>query len=149
MSADTNMVRAKLHKALDAIGKSNGHACPETTSNHDADLHELYVASEASSYWTKRHDKAKAKAVILAGSDLTKAVDSVIKLQSGTSIIGAAGDLYTMTIDISKPAMRLDATALKSRLQLKHNMTSDEVEKLFDACSKQSAPAKKMKVSSN
>ena len=147
MSHDHNMLRAKLRKALDNVGKNNGHACPDTTSNADPALHELFVSAEAMAYWKQRHDAAKADALQLADG-LDDAVQSVIDMDAGTSVTLATGDLYVMTADISKPASRLDSTALRNLLQTKYGLSAQDVADAFDACSKKSAPAKKIKVAS-
>lgn len=147
MSHDSNMLRAKLRKALDNIGKNNGHACPDTQSNVDPALHELFISAEAQSYWKQRHDAAK-EAALQVGEGLDDAVQAVIDMDAGTSVTLATGDLYVMTADISKPAARLDAAALRNLLQTKYKMSAKDVADAFDACSKKSAPAKKIKVAS-
>lgn len=148
MSADTNMLRAKLRKALDSVGRNNGHAMPPSTHNSDPVLHELFVAAEASSYWKSRFDKAKDEALELAGDTVSDAVQGVIDLGAGTSVTAATGDLYVMTVDISKPAKRLNQTALRNYLQTELGMSRDDVDRAFDAASTLSAPAKKIKVAS-
>lgn len=148
MSADSNMLRAKLRKALDKVGRSNGHACPPSTHNSDPVLHELFVSAEASAYWKQRFDAAKAEAMELAGDTVSNAVQSVIDMGVGTSVVSAEGDLYAMTVDISKPADRLDSKALRNYLKVECGIAPSVVDAAFDACTKKSAPAKKIKVAS-
>lgn len=149
MSAhDTNMLRAKLRKAMDKVGKTNGHAMPASTNNSDPVLHELFVAAEASAYWKQRFDAAKTEALDMAGDSVKDAVQSVIDLGAGTSVTAVSGELYNMTVDISKPATRLDQTALRNYMKVELGIDPAVVDKAFDACSKQSAPAKKIKVAS-
>ena len=147
MSQDIIMLRAKLRKSMDKVGRTNGHACPETTSNFDPILHELFVAGDAVAYWKKRHDDAKAEAMAIA-EGLDDAVTSVLKTNVGTSVELATGELYSMTCDIKRPAMRLNTTALRNHLQTKLGLDKQTVDEAFDACSNMSAPAKTIKVAS-
>lgn len=148
MSSDTNMLRAKLRKALDNIGRNNGHACPPTTSNVDPLLHELFIAAEAQAYFKTRYDEAKDQAMLAADDTLDAAVQSVIDMGAGTSVTLAEGDLYVMTCDISKPAERLDTRALRNYMQVELGLDKATVDRAFDACSTKNAPAKKIKVAS-
>lgn len=147
MAHDTNMLRAKLRKALDNIGRNNGHACPDTTSNVDPTLHELFISAEAMAYFKTRHDEAKDAAMLMS-EGLDDAVQSVIDMNAGTSVTLCEGDLYTLTCDISKPAMRVDQRALRNYMQTVLGLDKSVVDKAFDACSKANAPAKKIKVAS-
>lgn len=147
MSHDINMLRAKLRGALEKIGKTNGHACPPTGSNIDPILHELYISSECANYFKTRHDDAKAQVMELSEA-LDEAVNTVIKMDTGTSITMAEGELYTLTCDISKPATRLDAKALRNYMQTQLGLDAATVAKAFDACTSKNAPAKKIKVAS-
>lgn len=148
MSHDVSMLRAKLRASMDKIGKTNGHAMPQSSSNIDGQLHELYVASEAQAYWKTRHDKAKAAAleVAMPADELQEIVDRVIKNNAGESVIAAEGELYTMTIDMSKPADRLDAAALRSHLRIECGLTPEQLDAAWNAATKQSSPAKRIKV---
>lgn len=146
MSHDINMLRAKLRKALDNIGKNNGHACPPTTSNHDPILHELYISAECQAYFKTRHDAAKTEALGLSDT-LDDAVQGVIDMDAGTSVTLVSGELYTMTADISKPAARLDQRALRNYLQTTLGLDAATVNKAFEACTSKNSPAKKIKVS--
>lgn len=145
MTHDTGMLRAKLRRSLDNIGHNNGHACPETRSNIDPVLHELYIASECVTYFKTRFEEAKAAAMAV-GDGLDAAVQSVVDTNTGTSVTLASGDIYTLTADISKPATRLDATALRNFMQTELGISADDVARAFDECSNKNAPAKKIKV---
>ena len=148
MSHDVSMVRAKLRAALDKIGKSNGPACPPTDSNIDGELHELFITAECAAYWKTRHEKAKtsAMAVAMTPDELHDMVTRVSDNMVGESIMAASGDLYAMTLDLNKPALRLNSTALKSSLQIDYGLSLQQVNDAFADCSDYSAPAKKMKV---
>lgn len=147
MSHDTGMLRAKLRQALDRIGHHNGHACPDTQSNTDPLLHELYIAAEMAAYAKTRHDEAK-KAALAVADGLDDAVQSVIDMDAGTSVTLVTGELYTMTADISKPAARLNQTALRNFLQVELGLDAATVDKAFAAATTKNAPAKKIKVAS-
>lgn len=147
---DINMLRAKLRKALDAFGKSNGHQCPPTDSNVDPVMHELYVTSEASSYFKTRHEKARDEALRAAFDvgELDSVMQSVIKNERGESLLALEGQVYSMTVDISRPATKLDVTALQSYLIREHKMTRSQVDKAFEACTTHAKPATRVKVMS-
>jgi len=147
MSHDVNMMRAKLHRALDKVGKTNGHACPATTSNIDPVLHELYVTTECEAYFKTRSAAAKSAALGLSDT-LDDAVQSVIDMDIGTSVTLVSGDLYTLTADISKPANRLDQRALRSWLQVECGLSQADVDHAFTECTNKNAPAKRIKVAS-
>lgn len=142
---DINMLKARLRKSLEAIGKSNGHACPQTQSNIDPVLHELYITAEAMAYFKTRHDKARDEALRVA-TDVDKAVERATKNMQGESVTGASGDLYTMIVDIAKPAETLDKVALRNYLTTTHKFTVDQIDAMMKACSKLATPAKRIKV---
>lgn len=148
MPNDIGMLRAKLRKSLEAIGKNNGHACPPTKSNIDPTLHELYVTAEAMSYFKARHDKARDAALTVAfdAGELETAVERVKKNLEGESVIAAEGELYSMLVDIAKPASRLDQTKLRSMLMVKHKMSAKQVDTLLKECSDLATPAKRVKI---
>ena len=147
MSHDVSMLRAKLRKALDNVGRNNGHACPPTSSNIDPALHELFVAGEAVEYWKTRHDDAKEAALAMS-TGLDDAVTSVINLDAGTSVTLADGELYTLSVDIKRPANRLDQKALRNYMRTQLGMDAIDVDKAFDACTTKNAPAKTIRVAS-
>ena len=145
---DINMLRAKLRKTLDSIGRSNGHQCPATQSNADPVLHELYVTSEASSYFKLRHDKAREEALRMAfdPGELDALTARVVKSQQGENLIPVEGDVYSMTMSISRPATKVDVVALQNYLITKHGMSREDVDKAVTACTKYSTPARHVKV---
>ena len=148
MTADANMFRAKLRQALDRVGRSNGHACPETNSNIDRVLHELLVASEAMSYFKTRLEAATKEAydVSFAAEELEEIIDSVVHDMQGRDVIAASGDLYQLTMSISKPSKRLNQTALRNALKTQFAIDPKKVDALFDECSNYATPAKRLKV---
>lgn len=148
MSHDVGMLRAKLRQALDRIGNHNGHAPPDTGSNADPALHELYVADEMLAYAKTRRDDALDKCMHMAYSpdELDEIVTRVTKSLRGEDLVALDGFAYQMTLSLSKPAKRLDQTALRNLLQTKHGMSAEQVSKLFDEASKYSSPAKRVKV---
>lgn len=147
MSLDTTEVRAKLRKALDNIGRTNGHACPTSSSNVDPILHELFIAGEATSYWRTRYDAAKADAMNLCVADLDEAVSSVIKLNAGTSVSLCDGNLYHLSAEIKRPAKRLDQRALRNYMIVHMKLDKAAVDAAFAACSTKNGPAKTLRVS--
>jgi hypothetical protein len=142
------MVRVKLRRALDSVGKTNGHACPPSASNVDPLLHELFVSSEASAYWKTRHDRAKDAALEACTINIDEVLQSVTALDQGTSVTCVTGELYTMTMDISKPAARLNQTALRNHMQTVLGLSKAQVDEAFDAASSKASPAKKIRVTS-
>lgn len=148
MSLDQAMLRAKLRSMFDRVGKKNGHACPETQSNIDPDMHELWIAAEGESYWKKRHATAKENAHdhIIDGARLAEAIAQAKREMAGNEFIAGEGDLYTMTVSLKKPAQPLDKTKLKNALMTEHGMTSEQVDKLYKSCSNTNKPATSIKV---
>lgn len=148
MSHDVSMLRAKLRKNFDAVGKSNGHACPPTQSNADPMMHELYVAAEAMAYWKTRFDEAKdaAVAAALSPSELEDIVSRVTKNMQGETVILADGELYQMQMTLAKPAERFDKTKLANYMRTSLGLSAAQVADAFDAATSTSAPAKTVKV---
>lgn len=147
MSSDITMLRAKLRKALDNVGRNNGHACPPTSSNIDPLLHELFVASEAMSYWKGRHEKARKEALASADDgSIDDTVSRVAETDVTETMVVAKGELYTLTLQVVRSAARFDQKALRNALIVDHGMSREAVDKLFDDATKKSAPAKRFSV---
>lgn len=148
MSHDINMLRAKLRKSLENIGRTNGHAMPPSTSNIDGVLHELFVTAEAMAYFKTRYDEAKDKAleVALAPGELEDIVTRVTDNMQGESVVCAEGDLYVMTMDLSKPSARFDQKAMRNYMRIELGMSPADIDKAFEAATSLASPAKKVKV---
>jgi hypothetical protein len=148
MSHDVSMLRAKLRKNFDAVGKTNGHACPSTGSNVDPMMHELYVSAEAMAYWKTRFDEAKdaAVAAALSPSELEDIVSRVTKNMQGETVILADGELYQMQMSLSKPSERFDKTKMANYMRTTLGLSASQVADAFDASTATAAPAKTVKV---
>lgn len=138
MSAAT--VRSAVRKALAKIGNTNSHALPPNANNHDAVLHELYVASEIEAYAKKRREEA-LKAVRNHVVDVNDGVDEIDRVEPGTEQILLNGNHYTLTVKKANPAKRLNAAMVGNRLQTELGLSTGEQLKFMDACSTVSKPA--------
>lgn len=143
-------VRAAIRNALERIGHYNGHACPQSQSNVDALLHEAFVAAEGANHFKNRQEAAR-KALLDEHVDadrLDEAVTRVTKTKTSEGFIGVTGDVYALQVDITKGYSRLDQKKLATYLQVQHGLTADDVAEAFDACSEDTKPAKRLKVTS-
>lgn len=150
MSHDVAMLRAKIRQSLERIGNTNGHAMPPSGSNIDPALHEFFVAAEMQAYAKTRFDAAK-DAAIEAGVErgkIDELVTRVTKNMQGESAILADGELYQLSVNISKPAERLDQKALRSYMRVELGLDPDKVDAAFNACTTLASPAKTFKVMS-
>lgn len=146
MTQDIGMLRAQVRR--DAEAYDVDALMPQSPSNIDPHLHEMFVCAEMASYWKKRSDEVKADAVETVGDDekLQAAITRVSETDSGESITLAIGDQYQLTCDLSKPANRLDAKALARYMQIELGISKAAVDTAIAACTKKNAPAKKFKV---
>jgi len=104
-------LRASLHGALDRIGYRNSHACPDTTSNVDPTLHELFVSHEGLSHFDKRRKVAIKAAIDVAGQS---EVDDV---EPGTEQAILEGEHYSLVIKKNNPAERIDRAKIGTALR--------------------------------
>lgn len=147
-TTDIAMIRAKLRKSFDNIGKTNGYACPPTTSNIDPLMHEHFIATEAMAYWTQRSKAAldSLRDNVIGVEQLDEFEAVVVQRNQGDEWVMATGDVYMATVNMSKPASRLDAKALRNHMITVLGIATDAVDSAFKKCSKNSAPAKRFKV---
>lgn len=137
-------VRAAVHKALERIGTANGHACPESKSNHDPTLHEGLVAAEVRRYAEKRY---KAWSEGIKKSGLFSEDDMP---EPGGSAILVAGDIYGLSATVNNPASRFDKTLCINALH-KHageKLSVDLITKIIAEATVLNSPAVKLEVSS-
>lgn len=148
MSHDVAMLRAKLRKSFDAIGKSNGHAMPPSTANIDGHLHELFVAAEAMAYWKTRFDDAKQAALdaAITPTELDAIVTRVTKNRQGETVILADGELYQLQMALAKPSERFDKVKMSNYMRVELNLPVEVIAAAFDAATNDASPAKTVKV---
>ena len=132
--------------ALSKIGHVNDHKCPQTGNNIDPLLHEWLVASDAYSYFDKRRKNAQQAALDAIDTTNFEAVlREVIDTNVGTDVEVYNGEVYSLTCNIKRPALRLDATKLRSAL-IKKGMKPNEVDAMIRLSSDYAQPAKSFKV---
>ena len=135
-----------LHKALSAIGTTNGHAPPTSQDPLDQYLHEYYVAKIAGKYFDDRASAAKDALLNNLGADASKTVSDMIAATiqngKGESAIVAQGQHYALDFNTRKGASRLDKAKLKTVLQIKHGMPALVVDQIIAECSKDDMPTK-------
>ena len=123
--------KAAVQKAFSKIGKSNGSAPPESTSNTFGPAYELFVASELRSAANKRYDVAKATCVELGILDEEKAVE-------GAEIAVYKTQLFDVTMKKAASGTTLDRVKLKNALS-KRGMSEKD---LIDILKEGSKPKK-------
>lgn len=146
MSATFGKFRAALMKQLGNIGRTNGTAPLQSGNNVDPIMHELLVAQDGATYFDNR--KRLAKQALLDAIDTTAldtAVSDALKANIGSNVNVYDGEVYSVTCDIKRPALRLDQTKLRTAL-IRKGMPVKEVDALFRAASDYSQPAKSYKV---
>jgi hypothetical protein len=148
MSHDVNMLRAKLRAAMDKVGRTNGHACPQSASNVDAHMHELFVAAESLAYWKTRFDEAKEAALdaAITPTELDDIVTRVTKNMQGETAILADGELYQLQMSLSKPSERFDKTKMHNYMRVELALSSDVINRAFASATTLASPAKTVKV---
>ena len=110
-------------------------------------MHDLLVAMDGKSHFTKRTDEAKAK--LLDVVDQTP-VDDLVRQVTKTGITGDVlvheGDHYALSCKVNKPSSRFDQTMLKNELMKSHGFSGSDAQALIDKCTKQSAAAKRFTI---
>lgn len=143
-------IKTALAKALTNIGRKNGTAFPEqevqfsNTSNEVAEtsmekekrLYEYFVSAEAKSYFDKRFKEAKLTC------DQFSDFGNVEKYEPGSHFIHD-GPVVNVTLNVKRPASRVDTTALRSELR-KLGVKQDVIDKAFDASSRENSPARSL-----
>lgn len=146
-SFDLAVFRSTLTKALNNIGRTNGHAAPKSDSNVDPLMHEYDVASVASSYFERRRKEALER--MLGAIDQSAVSDAETRVTAnniGEEVFVASGKVYDLVCTISKPSERLDEAVLRATLMRKHKLTQAQVAKLIQECTKATRPAKRFRV---
>lgn len=148
MSHDTAMLRAKVRKAMDKIGNTNGQTCPPSQHNHDPLMHELFVAAEGQSFFKKRYDDAKKKVfeAALTKKELTDITKRVTDTMAGESITPIVGEVYSLSIEVCRPAASVDETALRNYMRTDLCLSPEVVDAAFKHAAKYARPAKRVKV---
>ncbi len=141
--ADMN---SQLQNALKKIGNENGHSAPKSQDPLDQKLHEYYVAKLGEKYFEDRAKSALRDMTTSLDASVIKTIDDIIaatkKNDAGESAVVAGGQHYVLDFSTRKGAKRVDTTALKNALQVKHGLPASVVDKLFDDCSKSNEPSK-------
>lgn len=144
--SDFAKMNSALQTALKQIGNEGEHAAPKSQDPFDAALHEYYVAKMGEKFFKDRAEKALDKAMDGLGDHEKKVIADMVKATkdngAGESAVIAGGQHYVFDLTTRKGATRLDNTALKNALQVKHGMPGAVVEKLFADCSKSNEPSK-------
>lgn len=144
----SSMLKAKIAKALEKIGTTNGTAPRESQDPLDAVLHEYNVSSTIRGIGEKRYETAK-KALVAALTPaqiekLDKAINTVAKVQVSENIGLANAANHTLNAAVNNGATYLDTAKL--RVKLLKTMPTDQVDKLFEDCMDRRAPTVTYKV---
>lgn len=137
--------KPSLYKALDNVGKTNGHNVPSSQDPITGALHEYHVTTLAESYFKKRRDIAKKK--LLEGlSDvqkkkIDKAINDTKANGVGTQVTLVDSEHYGLQLKPKSGASFLDETKLRNELMTTHKMKADVVQKLFESCMDRREPA--------
>ena len=125
-------LKAAIQKQLSNIGKKNGSAPPESSSNTFRTAYELFVANELRSAATKRYDAAKAAAFEAGVIDEDKLIE-------GSEVATHCNEFFDVTMKQAASSSSVDKVKLKSQLMLQFNL--DE-KKAADVIAKASKPRK-------
>jgi len=122
-------LKAAIQKSLSNIGKRNGSAPPESTSNAFGAAYELFVASEIRSAANKRYDVAKQQATDVGVIDEEK-------LMEGAEIATHSNEYFDVTMKQSASSSSVDKTKLKSVLMVEFNLDDKTAQAVIDKASK-------------
>jgi hypothetical protein len=122
-------LKAAIQKSLSNIGKRNGSAPPESTSNTFGAAYELFVASELRSAANKRYDVAKEAAKDAGVIDEAKAVE-------GAEIATNSNEYFDGTMKQASASSTIDKTKLKSTLMVACNLNEKQADDIIAAASK-------------
>ena len=140
------IMNSALQKAMKAIGNEGDHVAPKSQDPMDAILHEYYVAKMGAKFFEDRSKKALENMLKEIGPEATKTIDDMITAtkanDAGESAVVMDAQHYNLDFTTRKGAMRLDATAVKSLLQVKYGLPEVSAEKFIEECSKKSEPTK-------
>jgi len=122
-------LKAAIQKQLSNIGKKNGSAPPDSTSNAFGAAYELFVASEIRSAANKRYDVAKVLATDVGVLD-----DS--KVMEGAEIAVHSNEYFDVTMKQASASSTIDKTKLKSTLMVELNLDDKKAEAIIAKASK-------------
>lgn len=146
----SNTIKQNATAALEKIGNTGNHACPQSQDPSVPLQHEYYVATLGEAYFKKRREVAKSKLEKSLGKvQLKKLEDAVVgvkrdEVADTCTLIEA--DQYITSVDIKNGASFLDTAQLKVTLMRDHKMKATEVEALIEKCTDRRDPSKSWKV---
>ena len=121
-------LKAAIQKSLSNIGKKNGSAPPESSSNSFGVAYELFVSNELRSAANKRYDVAKEAAKDAGIIDEERLIE-------GSEVSTHSNEYFDVTMKQSAASSTLDKTKLQSEL-MKFGLLEAEVLRIFAAASK-------------
>lgn len=140
------IMNSALQKAMKAIGNEGDTAAPKSQDPLDAILHEYYVSKMGEKAFTDRSKKALENMLKAIGPEATKTIDDMItatkKNDAGESAVVIDAQHYNLDFTTRKGASRLDATSVKTQLQVKFGLPEVTAEKFIEDCSKKNEPTK-------
>lgn len=143
-------VKQKLFAALEKIGNTNGHSCPENQDPAVASLHEYYVATDGEAYFKKRRENAKKKLEKDLSAPLKKKLDKSVSDVKDSEVANTCTlietEPYVLSVDIKNGATYLDVPKLKVALMRDYKMNATAVEALIEKCTDRRDPSKSWKV---
>jgi len=122
-------LKAAIQKALSNIGKKNGSAPPQSTSNAFGVAYELFVSNELRSAANKRYDVAKELAKEAGVIDEEKLIE-------GAEIATHSNEFFDVTMKQASSSNTVDKTKLKSQLMLQFNLDEKSAQAVIDKASK-------------
>lgn len=128
---DTRM-ESNIQRVLDSIG-TDMLPCPETGSNTDPLMHDLYISKRAEAYFKKRVDAVK-KAMKEQGLFDNMPVP-------GEKGVLCTGEAYILQAAVRNATKTLDKTKLSTEISLRFKVSLEDVQEMFALCSKESKPA--------
>jgi hypothetical protein len=126
------VIKSKIAKAFDNIGRTNGTATPQSADNRFSTVYEYFVAAQLASAADKRKEKAKAALQEAGILDKSKCI-------VGSTVVLYEHELGDFVAKTANPAERLDKTLLKN--ELIKAIGAEKAEKIITAATKFSAPA--------
>lgn len=143
-------IKQKVIAALDKIGNTNGHSCPENQDPAVALLHEYYVSTDGEAYFKKRREMAKKKlekeVTPVLKKKLEKAVQGVVENEVPDTCTLTETEPYVLTVEVKNGASFVDMGALKVALMRDHKMNATTVEALIEKCTSRRTPAQSWRV---
>lgn len=150
-------LRAKVNKALEALGAKNGTAPPMGANGQpsqdplDGAAHEYYVAQMGASYFDKR--KKEAKETLMDGLSpsnvlkLKKVKDQVSEQEVKQDIEIGRTENYIILAEIKTGASYLNEAIL--RVAMKRKFKTEEIDELFRVATQRREPSITVKIVEN